>query len=387
MPQETVDDRDEWQTPVGNAAVAGRLVEFEPDEVEESPADRIAVMLGSSLQDERAIVKLYRVVTGKPLAWCGDYKPAIFEDGGFEMVRREYGPGDYEIRLYGPGPTNRQVVRARTNITIVPRASDADTPVAQQAMGGEIGRVLQSMQEQQNQLLKVLTDRPDPQAQMMQSLAMLAQVKEVFGAGNSSPGGGMKEMLETIRMLKEVSGEINPPKEDAEPSLMGMLPGVLELVKTGMQQQNGAGIPIGPVHVPQHLMAPIQQRIPEPVYPPNMPQPEPIAAEIPQPQSIDESDPMKMFQMIKLRSLLYTCIQLAQSNAADSQDKAADLLAAELPEELLAMMEIDDWWVQFSAAAKMMGFEVEPIKSWFAGVREKLMEEVDEETPPPQAAT
>ncbi len=106
-----------WGVPVNGAA--HDAVPLEDDEAEETPADRVRAVLDMVRDSERAEVKLFRVTGPNQYGWCEDYSIEQFEAGGFGMIRDNWGPGEYEIRLYSVHPVhNRFMVRAKPRIKI-----------------------------------------------------------------------------------------------------------------------------------------------------------------------------------------------------------------------------------------------------------------------------
>lgn len=240
----------------------------ELEEYEETAVDRVARLLDGLSNDDKASVKLYRVLPNTAKReWCRDYTPSEFETGGLSMIRSEWGSGQFEIRLYGCHPvTGNYGVIARDSINIAaPMNVQSAQPVAQQS---ELAAVLKTMQEQQAAMLQALTQRPDPMHGMKETLSLMTMMREAMGIGSSAQNNqpqGIGEALKLIRELREVSDEINPQPKTETDSMIGMLGPIVELVKSQMgsnaqmQAQTQANLPPQPNPAQQLQHNPIPQ--------------------------------------------------------------------------------------------------------------------------------
>lgn len=346
---------DEWrspvETPIGNGSAAGQLIQFGEEEIEETSTDRVAMMLGAVSADDRAKVVVSRIIGANKYGWCEDYSVADYERGGTKMIRDQFGPGEYDIRLYGIKPgTNRFLVLARSVMTIVKGVNEA-LPMNQNS---EIGKVLQAMQEQQTAMLKALTEKPlvDPRADLMQTITMVSAMKEAFGMGGQQKDS-IFEIIKSIKAMKEVSEELNPPKKEEENDpMMAMLGQFLPVIQTAMQSRQQSE--------PQQMM-----QLPSPVGV----APTPVAPLTPQPAQ--ETPDMNILVIIKLKTLLTDIIMQAQAKAPI--EPAAELLYAELPDELMDVLPLSSWFEQLKEYTAMIGVDIELHKQWLTEVRDRVV--------------
>jgi len=353
-----------WGLPVPQNGIA--QMQREPPEdgesIEETATDRVARMLSSAGQDDRAIVRLYRVTGPNKYAWCDDYSPGDFEAGGFAMIRRKWGVGEYQVRLYGVRPgTNYTAIRAKENITIA-ETIEAPPPVAS-AVPNELARVLETMAAQQAALLQALTTRPaapDPMAQMRDMLGLMTAMRGAMGLDAQASKSGVSEALAIVRELREASSELNPPDDADNPvgALTRMLPSVIDMVKTGMAQQ-GAQAPQFPVvELPSALTA----------APVSSPVTTHFEDDQPQPESVDK------MSITTLRMHLAVLIDMASKNMPAAE--AAESVYNKAPDEVLDMLGYPGW-------LDLLGkFEsgVLPYREWFTNVAAIVAEIIKEES-------
>ena len=195
----------------------------------------------------------------------------------------------------------------------------------------------------------------DSMEEMSKMLTMMAAMREAMGM--NQPQGREKssigEIVSAIRELRGAADEIAP--QDKEPDgLMSVLPKMLELVSKGQQSQQEAqqAVHFPPVQLPPSFQAPAQ---PEP-------QEQPQA----QPQTQEESD-MKMFTAIKLKSYLKTLIDLAVKKTPVTT--AAEFVYEKIPDELIEIMALDNWFDLLSFVAP----DVKDHKEWLQQVRDTAL--------------
>lgn len=323
------------------ALVAVNSTPEESEPIPETAEDRVARLLFSIGDDPSASVRVYRIKdTSRTLSWCENYSPSEFEAGDFGMIRRKWGPGRYEIRLYrASGIVGRQIIEIEDDGT---RAAE---PVAA-AVQSEVSAVLKAMQESQAQMMAALTQRPDPMAQISQTVALIASMKEVFGASNAGKSQ-ISEIVAAVRELREVSEEINPKPETEEQGLMGTLAPILAMIAQGQQAQQAQQIqqapaPImPPVSVPASLRpAPIPTPAPAPA-----PNPTPTSAPVVGVAPVLPSDPENMSpnQLIQFtRAELLALVQMAATNG-DPEDGAARVYEV-LPDDAVPLLLAPNWF-------------------------------------------
>lgn len=322
--------------------------------IEETATDRVATMLASASSNERAELKVYRVNQGQ-LEFCRGFKPDEFEDGNFDMLRERFGPGVYELRLYATLPsTNRFVVRSKTRVTI---AEDMGAKPSG-GMDSGMAQILATIAQGQAQMLDALVaiksaPAKDPMDEMTRMLTMMSTMREAMGM--NQPQGREKssigEIVSAIRELRGAADEIAPPSEEKEPSMMAMLPKILDLVAAGQQsQQISAQAP--QTRQPIQLPLPFNQ---SPVEPQNN-QSAPINQQ-------PEND-VNILVMVKLRSYLKSLCDMAKAEKPVME--GAQFIYDKLPDELIEIMALENWFDLLSAVAS----DVTPYKEWLTKARD-----------------
>jgi hypothetical protein len=239
--------------------------EIEEDDEESSPVDRVIELLRAG-GAERAKVKLYRFGP-KGEEFCTEYQPEDFESIGLDGIREQWGSGQFVIRVYGTAPGSQKYARrASQNITI----AEVKTPIHAPQQNTEIARVFESIQKNQEMMLKAITERPpapDPMSEMTKMLSMMTMMREAMGL-NQQPQqkSSIGEIVDAIKELQGAKSLIEG-KEEKEETLMGMLPQVLDVIKTGMSQQAAPQtlqqMPV--VHLPQSIAS--AESVQQPIQP------------------------------------------------------------------------------------------------------------------------
>lgn len=331
------------------------MVAPDPD-IEETATDRVSAMLAQASGYDRAEVNVYRMVNGAR-EYCRKFRPDEFEDGSFDMLREMFGPGEYELRLYSTDPVTRKFsVRNLTRIKI----SDVKATMRSELPSG-LSQVLTTIAQGQQQMLSALVEMKqapakDPMEEMSKMLAMMTAMREAMGL-NQQPQGREKssigEIVSAIRELRGAAEELTPQADKEPDSLIGMLPKVLELVKSGQQAQQGADTGLGGMY---------PQAAPEPVLSPvTIP-----ASMIPNPAN-EETDNVKITTAFKLRAYLKALVDMAKAN--DPVPKAAQFVYEKLPDDLLDMMELPAWFEMLASVAP----EVRDHKDYITQVRDAAL--------------
>ncbi|NBO26893.1 MAG: hypothetical protein EBU96_08920 [Actinobacteria bacterium] len=341
---------------------------------EETATDRVAAMMqGIGADDERAEVKVYRVRDGQ-LEYCRGFKPDEFETGNFDMLRDRFGAGLYELRLYATNPTNKKfTIRSKLRVTIAEDRIET-SPGAQ--LSGGMAQVLQTIAQGQQQMLEALVSikqapPKDSMEEMGKMLTMMAAMREAFGM--NQPQGREKssigEIVSAIRELRGAAEEISPPSEKEPDGLMSVLPKMLELVSKGQESQQAAqqAAQFPPVQLPASFQAPEQ---PNPAQFTQQPEQAPAPTQ-------DEAD-MKVLTMIKLKSYLKTLVDMAVK--VTPVDLAAEFVYEKIPDDLIEIMALDNWFDLLAAVAP----DVKDHKEWLQKVRDKalsMFEDAETEQP------
>lgn len=338
------------------------VVRLEPDqeEIEESATDRVASILRRAHSAGGGKLKVYKIDKGS-LVWCETYTPEQFEEGDLPMLRETFGPGDYELRLYGPNPeTSKFGIIAKTRVVIAGALKTA--PDHRRDDG--LAQMLATIAEGQRAMLQALTERPapkDPTEEMTKMLGLMVTMRQAMGI-DAQPRSQITEIVSAIRELREASEEINPEK-DAPDSLLGALPKVLEVVQAGMNQQQAQPQAMPMVELPPSMAA-------API-----PQPRPQSQPEPQPQPSEDNAVFNPLVILQLKAYLKTLLNMAQSNKPI--EAGAQFVYDKMPDEIVELMGLDSWYDLLAEVAP----ECKAHKDWLTKVRDQAMgmfEHVDE---------
>jgi hypothetical protein len=326
------------------------VIRIEPDqeEIEETATDRVASILRRAHDSGGGQLRVYKVDKGS-LVWCETYTPEQFEAGDLPMLRDTFGPGDYELRLYGPHPvTSKYGVIAKTRVVIAQALKTA--PDRREDSG--LAQVLATIAEGQRAMLQALTERPqakDPTEEMSKMLGLMVTMRQAMGI-DAQPRSQITEIVQAIRELREASDEINPDKEDNQ-SLLGALPQVLDVVKQGMAQQSQPqALPL--VELPASMAsAPVMQQPPQPPQPPT------------NPETQEENAVFNPLVILQLKAYLKTLINMAETN--QPIEKCAAFVYDKMPDEIVELMSLDNWFDLLLEVAPEVGKH----EAWFVQVR------------------
>ena len=350
------------------AAPPTEIVDFD-EPVEETATDRVATLLQAAQGQERAELNVYRIVQGQR-EYCRKYSPAEFEEGSFEILRDQFGPGEYELRLYATHPETRKfVIRNSTRIKI---AENKNPDAAAPGLPNGLGQVLSTIASGQQQMLNALVEmkqapQKDPMEEMTKMLSMMTMMREAMGMNQQSSGGGsIGEIVNAIKELRGAAAEIMPQEKEPD-SLMSMLPKVLDMVSAGQQAQ----LAQQPVMMPEVQMPPGIAQAQPPAAPA---QPDPMQPY--QPQETQEQADMKALTMLKLRGYLKQLVILAEQKK--TTDEGAKFVYDVLPDELVEIMDLPNWFELLSVVAP----EVKAHEPWMRETREKSLKmfEIQDET-------
>ena len=348
------------------AAPPTEMVDFD-EPIEETATDRVATLLQAAQGQERAELNVYRIVQGQR-EYCRKYSPAEFEEGSFEILRDQFGPGEYELRLYATHPETRKfVIRNSTRIKIAENKNpDATAP----GLPNGLSQVLSTIANGQQQMLNALVEmkqapQKDPMEEMTKMLSMMTMMREAMGLNQQSSGGSIGEIVGAIKELRGAAAEILPQEKEPD-SLMSMLPKVLEMVSAGQQAQ-----------LAQQPVAMTEVQLPPTIaqaQPPAVPQPDPMQPY--QPQPTQEQEDMKALTMLKLRGYLKQLVILAETKK--TTDEGAKFVYDVLPDELVEIMDLPNWFELLSVVAP----EVKAHEPWMRETREKSLKmfEIQDET-------
>lgn len=344
--------------PLSNAPTVFNDEAQEPD-IEETATDRVATLLQQAAGQERAELNVYRIVNGTR-EYCAKYLPEEFEEGTFELLRKNFGAGEYELRLYATHPESKKfVVRSSTRVKI----AQGHALPEPSGMPAGMSQVLTTIAQGQEHMLRALVEmkqapQKDPMEEMTKMLSMMTMMREAMGLNvqQRQEKSSIGEIVAAIKELKGAASELVPTPEEKEPdSLMGMMPKVLELISAGQQAQQmqpqQMQPPIMPVHVPQSFDQPQQ------------------------PQQPTQENDMNIMTMIKLKGYLKSLTDLAVSGA--DIEKGAQFVYDNLPDDLIDLMALPNWFELLSSVAS----EVKPHVEWMQKVRDLALTMFDAPEP------
>jgi len=348
-----------------------------PDEIEETATDRVASMLAGINGLDRAELKVYKLNQGS-LEYCQGFKPEQFEEGNFDLLRDRFGHGEFELRLYATHPQTRKFgIRSKLRV----KMSEVNKAAVSDTLPSGLAQVLGTIAQGQERMLDALvqmkqTPQKDPMEEMTKMLGMMSMMRQAMGMDNQSrAGSSISEILGAIRELRSAADEVAPQREEPE-TMMAMLPKVLDIVSAGMNKGQAQPQPepeaeFHPVQLPPSFAQASPQPQPQP-----QPQPEPQ----PQPNPTNEDDMANPLVIIKLKAYLKTLTDMAV--ALTPVDKAADFVYDKLPDDLIEIMLLDNWFELLSGFAPA----VKPHEAWLRQVRDAAMamfeiEDEDESAP------
>ena len=327
-----------------------------PDEIEETATDRVASMLAGINGLDRAELKVYKINQGS-LEYCQGFKPEQFEEGNFDLLRDRFGHGEFELRLYATHPQTRKFgIRSKLRV----KMSEVNRAAMNDGLPSGIAQVLGAIANGQSQMLDALVQmkqqpQKDPMEEMTKMLSMMTMMRQAMGMdGQQRAGSSISEIVGAIRELRSAADEVSPQREEPE-TMMAMLPKVLDIVSAGMSKGQPQAQPepeaFHPVDLPpafaqapqQAQAQPQAEPQAQPAYQPN-PEPEPT-------QTTPQSEEQMQFgkYLFKLRAYLSALVDMATK--AIPPEKTAEFVVDKLPDELLEIMELPNWFEQLAAVA------------------------------------
>jgi hypothetical protein len=285
---------------------------------------------------------------------------AEFEAGGFDAIRLSWGPGKYVLMVYGPHPRTRKVCRlAREEISL--EAPRSDAPLSAANPGG-LETVLSRMMEQQAQfqqsVLQALSQRPDPIAGLKDTLGLMTMFREAMGVERSSKSS-LLEIIGAIKELRGAAAEILPEREEEKSDLARLLETAAPILQV-MQSRAQVPAPALPASAPFPALPPIQPNPAPPRAPLPAPLPEnPSLALVPLAQAFSTLQPEQRDALMQTLNQALAEL-LAMHDRGESAEAGSDFLAIHLPEEILELLDLPNWFELLSQFAP----QVAPHEAW-----------------------
>lgn len=323
----------------------------------------ILTELGAADDEAKVTVSKIEVQGGiKKQAYLFECHPNEFNA---QDVQEAYGPGDYQIRVYGKQPgTNYKVIHANKKITIGPTREQAKTkqlptPVFQpQPEGGYIAKAIADA------LAPVLA-------------AQAAMLQQVMGKNGSR--------ADTLAELKTMAEIFRPAGGNAEMNSLSMLKTAIELVRPLAGATNATNLDedSGPWAVILKALDKFGDHL-------SILKPTATQASVQAPALEDKSavaatntaQPSEEEVMnIAIRAQLAVVLNAAKMDSDPAMYAA--LIYENAPDELLAKLESAEW---FAELCKMEP-AFEPFKVWCEKVRAEVMEEIKAAKEPESSLT
>ena len=342
--------------PNGAALAVADVDDFDDEPQEETATDRVATMLADAKSAERGEIYVYKKDQGGKAQYCKKYSADEFENGGFEMLRNQFGPGDFEINFYAVNPLTRKfAIRRRTSVSI----AGGDMAPKTGGMDAGLAQVMQTIAQGQQQMLEALTKQQpqrDPMEEMTRMVTLMATMREAMGINNQqSQKSTISELIEGIHQLRGAAAEIIPQEKEPD-SMMGMLPQILGIISNSQEQaKNAAPVAMNPIQLPVSYDEPSQA-----------PAPNPTITDDPQ----LPTDEMKSFAYLKLMTYLKTLLDMAEKN--ETVDAGAQFVYDKLPDDLIDILALDNCIELLKTLGPIKG-SIEKHETWLKAVRDKSL--------------
>lgn len=320
----------EWQIPANVTAPPNNNAN-ESDDDDDDIAQQLRAALAALPGDNIRIALYRRDARSRALEWCADYSPPQFDGGAFDLIRDEWGAGAFELRAIGP---RGLVTRLHLNIATKSPAVRQESAIATQ-----LQTVLAKFAEGQAAILAALTNKPDPMAQLRDTIALMVSLRELNPPPPPAPpASSLTDIVTAIKELRGAAAEILPERE-TKSDLQSMLEAVgpvVEIVKQQMAQR--AQPVVAGVTLPPSIAA-----APVPAIAAPAPSPPPVVATDEWIRRFQESTPEQQGESVKvLQKALDDLIAMAK--AGKTTDDGADFIAEHLPDELIDFLEMPTWF-------------------------------------------
>lgn len=265
-----------------------------------------------------AKVNVYQLDTMKNKAFVGAFLPSEFS---LENVQKQYGPGDYEIRVY-----DNRGLKTRRIIKIAEPKKQEQLPVMHAQ--NETAKLIEVMQSGFNQMGQTFA----------QALGQLAQ-------SQPKPKTTL-ETLQEMRMMREIMGFNSQPQNSVDPlKILEIATGLAEKI-TPRVGEPGTGEVIleaiknfGPMLSNGFGQAAQQNALPSPVMR------NPAAPVIPLQQNPIQSPTNEGDEQMNIMKKYYLNLLIAQAQANNDPVTYANMMLDVIGEEKsLAMVNTPDWF-------------------------------------------
>lgn len=325
-----------WGVPVPRGTLPPEELPSEDETAEDEIGQQLRAAF-SAAPGESVRVALYRRdPRSRDLEWCEDFTPSQVESNAHDLIRESWGAGKYELRAIG-----RTGIKARVQIQIAEkRAANSAAAPAPAPQNDQVLQVLAMIAQGQERMLQALTHRP-PEKTLLQQLEEMKLMREVFAqpvapaaAPAQSNAAALKEMVETMRLLKDVSAEVAPKEETDPDNPMSMIGPLLEIVKAGMSGKNSQpSADMQPIALPVSLQQTAEH------------------ATVPQQHQPLQEENQPMIRLI-LKGAADELQRLATSGAAP--EAGGEFIYKALPDDFVPMLSLPNWFEILSHHAPQM---------------------------------
>jgi hypothetical protein len=334
---------------------AGRVLMTMPEPEPETPSEpdpedialaNVLSELGSS--NTEAKVNIYQFDGQKNRAFIGAMLPAEFS---MEKIQADFGPGDYEVRVYSTGGLlTRKVIKIAA-----PKLPANALPVSAPAL--ETGKIIETMQSGFEKmatmfagaLQNMTANQPKPKT-TMEMLQEMQLMREIMG-GNAPAAPG-PDPMRLFEMATEIADKIQPRQGE---------PGAGEVILNAIKQ-------FGPV------LAQAAANRPQPVITqPALPSPPVLNPVTPvAPSTEPESDQMSIARKMYLNMLI------ANAHADNDPATYAQLMIDLVGDEAaIQFANAPDWFEQLCAEEPRAA----NFRKWFEELRLVVLELTKPEVP------
>lgn len=372
----SVEDDDQDTIPADPAQPALPVISQEDDE-ELAVVERMRALVRGSPSDRHRL-RLYRVPRTGVLELCEEFRPDEFDSNDLTFIRDRWGPGEYELRLFGD-----RGILTRGRIRI---AAPMPGIVAAPSAAAEITSLIDLMREQNRQVLDAMTQRPDSKAQMMEMLQMATLMREAFGqrepAAPAAPAApvqsqieSMKEIFAMMREAKSAAAELaGEPSGEADDSIGGLVRTMAPVLQAAFSSGGATQQTIDQTgtHAPQPT---------QPLQPLQIPQNFNTLNTInnPAPARAESENMAKPATINPAHLLLLGVIEdLCDMAPTKTPLEGADAMLVKLPDEALAMLDNRYWWEVLSQQFPV----VLPHREWLTKARAEALRLMNEQVEP-----
>jgi hypothetical protein len=356
---ETLNDPNRPGAPLGNLASLEtgwprNDLPFDGSAVEDTDEDRLASILAEVGQGGgEGFVSIWKVSEqSKKLEYVDRRDTGEFEANGLPYLSKQFGAGDYELRIYG---SNKRLV-ARPRVTISKAAAQAHHGALSHGTGADMAGLVAVMSEGFQQLGNLIVkaqSQSQPGNSRTDILNELRTMKEIFG------GNAQSNPVEMFTQLATVFKSMQPREPGEGSAFLDLIDRFSPIIMDAVKNQ-------------QSLPAPAVLPATVPAASAGNPQP----AQAAQSQLTPEQRGAKEMSFQLKMQLTYLC---AQANRDSDPGPFAEIIADQIDEQILTGLVNDPNWLE---ALSKFHPGVKQFPEWFDELRTLVMEAMKPEDLP-----